>query len=68
MAQILYLSEQVNPTIQFEFSFICNIVRYPDTDDYKNMERVMTFIQGTNGLPFILSIDRSGNIKWYIDA
>ena len=28
----------------------------------------MKYIQGTNGLPLIRSTDKSGNIKWYIDA
>ena len=43
-------------------------MRGPDTDDYKNLERVMKYIQGTIGLTLILSIDKSGNIKWYVDA
>ena len=29
---------------------------------------MMKYIQGTIGLPLILSIDKSGNIKWYVDA
>ena len=28
----------------------------------------MIYIQGTIGIPLILSIDKSGNIKWYVDA
>ena len=28
----------------------------------------MKYIQGTIGLPLILSIYKSGNIKWYVDA
>ena len=28
----------------------------------------MNYIKGTIGLPMILSINKSGNIKWYIDA
>ena len=28
----------------------------------------MKYIQGTIGLPLILSIDKSVNIKWYVDA
>ena len=43
-------------------------MRGPDTDDYKKLARVMKYIQGTIGLPLILSIDKSGNIKWYVDA
>ena len=43
-------------------------MRGPDTDDHKNLARVMKYIQGTIGLPLILSIYKSGNIKWYADA
>ena len=43
-------------------------MRGPDNDDYKKLVRVMKYIQGTIGLPLILSIDKSGNIKWYVDA
>ena len=43
-------------------------MRGTDTDDYKKLARVMKYIQGTIGLPMMLSIDKSGNIKWYFDA
>ena len=29
---------------------------------------VMKYIHGNIGLPLILSIDKSVNIKWYVDA
>ena len=43
-------------------------MREPDTDDYKNMDMVMNYIQGTIDLPLIISINKSGNIKCYVDA
>ena len=33
LAQLLYLSERARPDIQIAVSFICTIVRGPDTDD-----------------------------------
>ena len=39
-----------------------------ETDDYKKLAMVMKYIQGTIGLPLIFSIDKTGNIKWYVDA
>ena len=47
---------------------MCNRVRGPDTDEYKNMVRLMKYIQGTIGLPLNLPINKSGNITWYDDA
>ena len=68
MAQLLYISKRARPDIQLSVSFQCTIVRGPDSDDYKNLARMMKYIQGTIGLSLILSVDKSGNIKWYVDA
>ena len=43
-------------------------MRGPDTDYYKKLSRVVKYIQGTIGLPLILSIYKSVNIKWCVDA
>ena len=49
-------------------SFIYIRVRDPDTDDYKNLEWAMKYIQEIIGLPLILSIDKSKKIKCYVYA
>ena len=49
-------------------SFICCIVREPDVDENKKLARVVKYIQDNIGLPLIPSIDKSGNIKWYVDS
>ena len=43
-------------------------MRGPDTDYYKNMARVEKYIQGTIGLTLIFIIDKSVNIKCYVDT
>ena len=43
-------------------------MRGTGTDDYKKLDRVTKYIQGTIGLPIILSTDKSVNIKRYVDA
>ena len=68
VAQLLYLSKRARPEIQIAVSLLCTRVRGPDTDYYKNLARVMKYIQVTIGLPLILSIDKSVNINWYVDA
>ena len=68
MAQLLYLSKRARPDIQLAVSFLCTIVRGNDTDNYNKLESVMKYIQGTICLPLILSIDKSGNIQYYVDA
>ena len=49
-------------------SFLCTRVRGTDIDYYKKLARVTKYIQGIIGLTLILSIDKSVNIKWYVDA
>ena len=43
-------------------------MRGPENNDYKKMARVVKYIQGTIGLPLILSINKSGKIKWNVDS
>ena len=43
-------------------------VRGPETYNYKNLVRVMKYTQLTICLSLIISINKSGNIKWYVDA
>ena len=68
VAQLLYLSERARPDIQIAVSFLCTRVRGPNTDDYKNLVKVMKYIHVTISLPLILYIQNPGNIKWYVDA
>ena len=43
-------------------------MRGPATDEYKNLVKLMKYIQVTIGLTLILPINKSGDIKWYVDA
>ena len=68
VAQLLYLSKSARPDIQLTVSFLCTRVRGDNTDDYKNLARATKYIQGTIGLLIITSINKSVNIKLYVDA
>ena len=68
VAQPLYLSKQARPDIQLAVSLLLTIVRDPDNYYYKKLSRVMKYTQGTIVLPLILSIYKSVNIQWYVDA
>ena len=56
------------PDIHLEVSILCTIVRETDIDNYKNLERVIKYVQENIGLPFTLSIEKYGNMKWNVDA
>ena len=51
---ILYLSKRSHPKIQLAVSFLCNIVKESENEDYKNMERDMKYIKLTIGIKLIL--------------
>ena len=68
VAQLLHLSKRARPNIQLAVPFLCTRVKGPDTDDYKNLASVIKYIQGHIGLPLIFSINKSRNIKWYVDT
>ena len=56
------------PDIHLSVYLLCTRVRGPGMDDYKKLARKMKYTQGKIGLPLILSINKSGNIKWYVDV
>ena len=60
VAQLFYLSNIARTYIHLAVSVLLTIFRDPDTYDYKNLSRVMKYIQGTIGLPLILQ----GILSW----
>ena len=68
VAQLLYLSKQARRYIQLEVSFLFTSVRYPDTEKYNKLSRIMKYIQVTIGLPLIVAIHKYVNISWYVGA
>ena len=68
LSQLLHLLKRSCPYIHISVPFLFTIARYSDTGYYKNMSKMMKYIQVTIGLTLILSINNSGNIKWYVDA
>ena len=51
-----------------EISFLYNRVIEPDVENYHKLARVIKYIHGTIGLKLIISMEKSGNIKGYVDA
>ena len=68
LAQLLYLSKRARLYIQLVLSFLWTRLRETGTDNYKNQARLTKYIKGTIVPPLILSINKTGNIKLYVDA
>jgi hypothetical protein len=67
-AKLLFLSKRARPDIQLAVAFLCTQVQHPDMDDYKKLGQLMKYLEGTIGLPLILGMDKTGKIRWYINA
>jgi len=68
VAQLLYLSKRARPDIQLPVAFLCTRVQFPDTDDQLKLARVAKYLDATIGLPLILSMDGTGEMRWHVDA
>ena len=62
-ARLLFLGKRARPDIQIMIAFLCTRV-----NDYKKLERVMTYLYATLYMPLILGTDKSRNIYWYKDG
>jgi hypothetical protein len=67
-AKLLFLAKRARPDIQLAVAFLCTRVKHPDIDDYKKLGRLMKYLEATIGLPLVLAMDKTGRIRWYIDA
>jgi hypothetical protein len=67
-AKLLFLAKRARPDIQLAVAFLCTRVQHPDVDDYKKLGRLMKYLEATIGLPLTLGMDKTGRIRWHIDA
>jgi hypothetical protein len=68
VAKLLFLCKRARPDIQTPISFLCTRVKYPDTDDYKKLTRVMKYLRGSLHMPLTLQADDLQIVKWWVDA
>ena len=66
--KLLFLCKRARPDIQTTITFLTTRVSCPDEDDYKKLTRVIAYLQAAKCLVLTLEGDKSGNIKWWIDA
>jgi hypothetical protein len=66
--QLMYLSQRARPDLRTAVSFLCKRTSSPDTDDWKKLARTMKYLQITQDLPWRLSSDGTGRVRWWIDA
>jgi hypothetical protein len=67
-AKLLFLSKRARPDLQQAVGFLTTRVKCPDTDDWKKLYRVITYLRGTAELKLTLEVDDAHVIKWWVDA
>jgi hypothetical protein len=68
VAKTLYATKRARPDTCTAIEFLTTRVRDPDKDDWTKLVHLMRYIRGTRTMPLILSANRSGILKWWVDA
>ena len=68
VAKTLYTTKRARPDTSTAIAFLTTRVREPDTEDWAKLTHLMKYLRGTKELPLILSANKSGIMKWYVDG
>jgi hypothetical protein len=68
VAKTLYATKRARPDTCTAIAFLTTRVRAPDKDDWTKLVHLMKYLRGTRTLPLILSANKSGILKWWVDA
>lgn len=68
VAKCLFLCKRARPDIQTAVAFLTTRVIDPDTDDWKKLLRLLSYLKGTKELVLTLEVDVINILKWFIDA
>ena len=68
VAKGLFLCKRARPDVHLTIAFLCTRVRNPTLVDWRKLERMMSFLNGTKEDVLTLSVDDLHVIKWHVDA
>ena len=68
VAKLLFVSKRARPDIMVAIAFLTTRVSKSDKDDWKKLERLLSYIRGSIGLTLILSASSTSCVKWWVDA
>lgn len=68
VAKTLWATKRARPDTCTSIAFLTTRVREPDKDDWAKLTHLVKYLRGTRQLPLILSANRSGILKWWVDA
>ena len=68
VAKGLFLSKRARPDIQPTIAYLCTKVLEPTTVEWKQLVRLMKYLNGTKEKVLTLKADNMRVIKWFVDA
>ena len=68
VARLLFPSKRARPYIQVYVAFLCTREKSPMEQDYKELGRVISYLEEPVHLPLVIGADDSGSLTWNIDA
>ena len=68
VAKTLYATKRARPDTFTPISLLMMRVREPDEENWRKIIWLMRYLNGTRTLPMNLSANRSGILKWWVDA
>jgi hypothetical protein len=68
VAKTLYATKRARPDTCTAIAFLTTRVQAPDKDDWNKLTHLMKYLRGMCMLPLILSANRTGILKWWVDA
>jgi hypothetical protein len=68
VAKTLYANKQARPDTCTAIAFFTMRVQAPEKDDWNKLVHLMKYLRGTRTLLLILSANRTGILKWWVDA
>ena len=69
VAKLIFLSKRAWPDIHLTIAFLTTRVRYPDEGDWKNLWRVLRYLDATiNSVKLHLNKNDLNVVHWWVDA
>jgi hypothetical protein len=68
VAQLLFVSTRARRDIQTAVAFLTTWMKAQDEDDWGKLKRVLKYLNGTKHLKLMLSVEKLGLLKWYMDG
>ena len=64
VAKLLFLSKRARPDVMVVIVFLTTRVSKSDKDDWKKLERLLSYVRGSIELTLVLSVSSTSCVKW----